>query len=865
MGRFGRLFASFRTPADGAPLHHGWFLPAAFAGLRGLVLRLLFSRLGIPADQAEVVRSLPDDAVVVYVTRQKSTLERLVLHDALGRAGLPVPEIGFFHPVLLWQPLGRLMRILSSHAAHLLRHLRLPDPLADGVLAEELVSGRAALVSLLVTNEYYRRYVKAKTGPLMVLIGLQRQLRRPVYLVPATVFYGERPLTSVEERFDAVVGANRQAGLPTRMWRMVFAPDRVFTEFSPPVNLREVLAEWDGPEQDRRDLAIRLRHRLLDRMAAHRLTVLGPTLRSVEEIKQHLLTDPAQIAFMDAFARRTGRKRPEVRKEALRYVEQIAARPNPRWLRPGLRTASWLLEKMFDGIEVNPDGFRRLKQAAIRCPIILVPSHKSNMDSLVVSSLMVRHHLPCPHAFAGENLDFWPAGPIMRRFGAFFVRRSFKGRGAKLYARIFSAYIHMLLRQGFNLEVFIEGGRSRSGKLLPPKSGMLSVLVGAAREGACRDLAFVPVSVAYEQVPEVASFVEEMGGGEKKPENFFRLLQARKLLRSRHGTIHVHVCDPVFLSDLAAERGGPLTDLDGRTVNGLTRELGQQLLATIDRNTPVTAPALVAAALLNTRERVLEEARIHRDVATLRTHLRFWEALLADPLATDPDNAVTATLGFFVRSRLIQDLSHGGPAAGGPAGTVRVRRRSALDFHRNNCIAAFVPAAYTATAVLARESFLFSSADLQEDVAFFSELFVHEFARDPSRTLDMFVRKSLKAFIDDGILEPHASLPDTYRVTSTGFRKLRLFAGFLKPLLESYALTAGYLAVRTEKKPPAYRKLRSAAASQLRKGAVECEESLSRFTMENALAFFTPLLRRSDAADRMAYHERRIHHFLQFL
>ncbi|MCG6895163.1 MAG: 1-acyl-sn-glycerol-3-phosphate acyltransferase [Desulfobacteraceae bacterium] len=868
MASIGKWFASFKSLAAGVPLHHGWFLPKTWGRLQGWVLSALFSRLRIADDQAQVIRSLPADAVVVYVTRQKTTLERLYLHATLNRAGLPVPEIGFFHPVLLWQPLGRLVRILSAHTLYFFRHFRLPDPLADGALVGELDSGRAALVSLLVTNEYYRRYVKASTGPLMVLIGMQRERRRPVLLIPTSVFYGERPLTSLEARFGAVMGANRQPGLPMRVWRMLFSPDRVFTEFLKPVNLQDVLERWDGPGQDRRDLAIRLRHRLLDLMSAHRLSLMGPTLRSIEEIKQHLLTDPAQIAFMNAFARRTDRSVPDVRKEALGYIEQIAARPNPRWLGPGLRAASWLLDKMFDGIAVNPDGLRRLKEAAIRCPLILVPSHKSNMDSLVVSSLMVRHHLPCPHAFAGENLDFWPTGPIIRRFGAFFVRRSFKGKGAKLYARIFSAYIHMLLEQGFNLEVFIEGGRSRSGKLLAPKLGMLSVLVGAAREGACRDLAFVPISLAYEQVPEVASFVEEMRGGEKKPENFLQLLKARKFLQRRHGTIHIHVCNPVFLSELASERGSSLAGLDARTVNRMTRELGQRILSTIDRHTPITSPALVAAVLLNARERVLDERRIREDVDTLKAHLRFWSSPLAQPLATDPANAVTASLNFFARSRLIHRLPGEGSAVPEPEKQMvrsRRRRRVALDFHRNNCVAAFVPAAYTAAAILARESFLFSSGDLQKDIAFLNELFVQEFAKDPRRPLDFSVRKSIKAFIDDDILEPHPSLPDTYGVTSAGFRKLRLFAGFLKPLLESYAVTAGYLAIRTEKDPPSTRKLRSAAAAQLRKGAIECEEALTRFNLENALSFFTPLLRRSDAADLLAFHERRIRYFLQFL
>ena len=165
-------------------------------------------------------------------------------------------------------------------------------------------------------------------------------------------------------------------------------------------------------------------------------------------------------------------------------------------------------------------------------------------------------------------------GPVFRRFGAFFVRRSLKG--AVFYARVFSEYIHMLLDQGFNIAVFIEGTRSRNGKLLLPKLGMLAVLLNAVRNGACDTSNFVPVFIGYDRVPELGSYIHEMQGGRKEPENFLQMIRARKLLKKRFGKIYLTFCAPISLKDLARRHGTPVWRhwdrvVDHQTAGGAAR------------------------------------------------------------------------------------------------------------------------------------------------------------------------------------------------------------------------------------------------------------------------------------------------------
>src|SRR5690606_28085461 len=148
-----------------------------------------------------------------------------------------------------------------------------------------------------------------------------------------------------------------------------------------------------------------------------------------------------------------------------------------------------------------------------------------------------------PHIAAGKNLNFFPVGRIFRRAGAFFIRRSFKDN--KGYTLAFREYLKKLVQEGYWIEFFLEGGRSRTGKMLTPKFGMLKVIVDAIKSGAAPDLHFVPVYVGYEQVIEEKAFSRELGGAEKKKENLGALISATKVLWAKYGRLYVSFGEPI--------------------------------------------------------------------------------------------------------------------------------------------------------------------------------------------------------------------------------------------------------------------------------------------------------------------------------
>src|SRR5258708_4514845 len=198
---------------------------------------------------------------------------------------------------------------------------------------------------------------------------------------------------------------------------------------------------------------------------------------------------------------------------------------------------------MYSAFEIEHEGIERLRAAYRSGRVVLLPSHKSHVDYMILSRLFMHANMPVPLVAAGDNLSFFPLGPVLRRGGAFFIRRSF--RGDRLYGAVVDAYMRRLIIDGWPLEFFLEGTRSRTGKLLPPKLGLLSIVVDAvlgATEGTTgpgRKVYFCPISIGYERIVEEREYVRELTGGEKKKENVRGLVSAAETALGRYGRLNV--------------------------------------------------------------------------------------------------------------------------------------------------------------------------------------------------------------------------------------------------------------------------------------------------------------------------------------
>ena len=821
--------------------HYTWMLPDKMGSFSTMLLKLFYKGIKVDGQQAEILQGLDEDAIVVYVNKFKSFFEYLFYYNRYQHEKLPYPQMGFDYKVYAWQPLVKLLRIPLAKLNSLVRHGSVPNPFRSGFVKQELLDGRCAFLSLVGKKIFQRRFIKAETDPIQYLIDMQKSIDRPIYIIPQLMFFSKTARRENPTLIDILFGPEDKPGNIRKLVTLFKNSSRVFVEVSEPLNLKGYLASAEACDKTTEYQSLLLRRDLLIQLTSHRQSITGPVRKSREELKESILTTERFQRFMETYAENRDIPIQQVRRKAAGYIEEIAANYRPAFIKVASVMVGWIVRAMFDGFTTNHDVLNRVRNMSQKGPLVLIPSHKSHIDYLILDYVLYHNNLPVPHIAAGKNLSFWPMGPIFRSGGAFFLRRSFGG--AVLYSKVFAEYIHKLLEEGYNVEQFIEGGRSRTGKLLMPKLGLLSILMNAFKNGACKDMLIVPIYVGYDRIIEEKSYLHELGGGKKEPENILQVLRARKFLKKRYGKIYIQFHEPISVNQLLSQQGQPLADMKSKERNAFIRNLGYQIINAINRVTVVTPHGLVAGAVLNFTK---EKFSIGELFSVLETYMRFLttqNAKLSDTLVSHQQAAFEKVVASYTQRKFIESLSKNNEDTNAAREfLINESRRPYLEYYKNTCIAFFIPPAYTAMAILEKDSFRFSASDLHEGYGFWRKFFKFEFAYDVDIRSELHVRKCIKAFIDEGMVIPHQTLPDTYDVTPAGFRKLRIFADFLKTYFESYWIVLNFYMRNPQNKVKAKDRLKKLTARgnrMYKRKEIDRKEALSKVTYQNAVEMFS--------------------------
>ncbi len=848
--------------------HYTWVLPTKLDGFSSLLLKLFYKGIKLEGQQTEIIQGLDEDAIVVYVNKFRSFFEYLFYYNRYQQLDLPYPRIGFDYKVYIWQPLTKLLRVWVAKLDYLVGHRSLPNPFSNGFVKQELIGGRCAFLSLVGKRIFHRRFVKAETDPVQYLIEVQKSIDRPIYLVPQLMFFSKTARREHPTLIDILFGPEDKPGNIRKLVNLFKNNDRVFVEVSQPLNLRSYLESAETRGQTTEYQSLLLRRDLLVQLNAHRQSITGPVRKSREELKENILTTERFQRFMETYAESRDIPIQQVRRKADGYIEEIAANYRPAFIKVASVIVGWIIRMMFDGFTTNHDVLNRVKSMSLKAPLVLIPSHKSHIDYLILDYVLYHNNLPVPHIAAGKNLSFWPMGPLFRSGGAFFLRRSFGG--AVLYSKVFAEYIHKLLEEGYNVEQFIEGGRSRTGKLLMPKLGLLSILMNAFKNGACNDLLMVPIYVGYDRIIEEKSYLHELGGGQKEPENIIQVFRARKFLKKRYGKIYIQFHEPISVNHLLSQRGQSLADMTSKERNAFIRNLGYQIINAINRVTVVTPHGLVAGAVLNFTRDNFSSSELRAILATYMRFLTTQNAKLSDTLVSNQQRAFDKVVASYTQRKFIESLSKGRQEEGAETEySINEGRRPYLEYYKNTCIAFFIPAAYTAMAILERDSFRFTASDLHPGYGFWRKFFKYEFAYDVDIPSEYHVRKCIKAFIDEGMVIPHQTLPDTYDVTPAGFRKLKIFAIFLKTYFESYWIVLNfYMRNPRDKVKPKDRlkKITARGNRMYKRKEVDRKEALSKVTYQNAMEMFSSRgIKGSDDTEKIEVYATALQNALKYL
>ena len=821
--------------------HYRSLLPETPGPVLSRALTLFYCGVRLEEPQRAALRELPAEAIVVYASKKKSDFAFLFAYSRYRAPGMRFPRIGLGGRFFIWQRPAHMARILLAHLVGLLRQGRFPDPYGSGYLRAELLKARAGFFTLIPERRFWWHFGRPPMDPVEFLITVQQTVDVPVLIVPQLMLFSKKPRRAHPTLIDMLFGPEDEPGRLRGLVALFKKRGQAFVEISEPINLRDFLDRPDIQPHATDYQAGILRGEILERFQRHHRSITGPVLKPRTELKESILAGDRFQQFLQTHADSQGISLAEARAKAAGIIDEIGADFSPNWILFYSGIVGWILNNLFDGLVMKAEELAAVKRMSLRGPLVFIPSHKSHVDYLILSYVMYQHDLPCPLVAAGKNLSFWPLGPLFRRGGAFFIRRSF--RGAVLYARTFAEYIHKVLEEGYNLEQFIEGGRSRTGKLLTPKLGLLAIILNAHRNGACRDLVFVPVAIAYDQVLEEKSYLQELGGGDKQPETLRQVLRARKFLKKRWGKVYLTFGTPFSLLEAASRENLSLCDAAPSEAQRFCRGLAQRIALDINRVSVVTAQALAAAAILNTARERFSLAELMAVAEVYLAHLDAVGARLADTLLLDHRRAIAHAATHFVQQKTLEALAADpGDAADAAGFLLNEHRRPVLDYYKNTCIAFFVPAAFTALAILLREAFQFSATELPADVEWLQELFQHEFVFDSDSPAETQTRRMLSVLMDDAVVIPHPSLPDSYNVTAAGYRKLKLFAMFLKTLLESYAIVLHYLMQTPHDEAAGKERIRKIAAlgtRMLKRKEIDHPEALSRIAYENALQYFS--------------------------
>jgi len=521
-----------------------------------------------------------------------------------------------------------------------------------------------------------------------------------IQLVPVTVLVGQRP--SKDSGFTRILFAENWeiGGRLRRLFSTLVNGRKTFVQFSRPISLQDLAAE--GLESS---VALRKVSRILRvHFKRVRTVAIGPDLSHRRTMVDKVIKSPTVSAAIAEKARRDGITPDQARRQATKYVREITANYTYSAIIIAEMLVSWLWNRIYNGIKVN--HFEGLHNQSLGHEVIYVPCHRSHLDYVLVSYLVHEHGFTPPHIAAGVNLNLPLIGPLMRRCGAFFLRRSF--RSHKLYAAVFNEYLSMIQTQGVSIEYFIEGTRSRTGRLLPPKAGMLAMSVRSYLNAPVRPIMFQPVYIGYERLVEGNSYTTELSGKAKRSEKFSDLGKIFSITRHNYGFAHVSLCEPIYLDDLLEQQDPQWQETLRREakrpawLGTMIDDLGQTIMTRINASADVNPVNLLALVMLGTPRHAIGEKQLARQIGL------YQDLLGQKPTperVTVTDKTPEEVISYGFEMKVLQRQEH----TLGDIISIEPERAVGLTFFRNNIAHLMALPSLVACCFLEHRNFLISN------------------------------------------------------------------------------------------------------------------------------------------------------------
>ncbi|WP_397449466.1 glycerol-3-phosphate 1-O-acyltransferase PlsB [Pseudomonas sp. NA-150] len=602
----------------------------------------------------------------------------------------------------------------------------------------------AAFFYLTPEPDWLGRQDKRGAPPTLerLVSAISQNAAEDAQIIPVSVFWGQSPDSESSPWKLLFADSWAVTGRLRQFIRILILGRKTRVQFSAPVHLRELVNENKGHER-----TLRMTQRIL-RVHFRNLktAVIGPDLSHRRNLVKGLVDEPmVKQAILDEAERE---KIPEskAREQALRYGNEIASDYTYSAIRFLEVVLSWFWNKIYDGIKVSHiEGVQAVSPGH---EVIYVPCHRSHIDYLLLSYLLFRNGLTPPHIAAGINLNMPGMGGLLRRGGAFFMRRTFKGN--PLYSAVFNEYLHTLFTKGFPVEYFVEGGRSRTGRMLRPKPGMLSITLRSFLRNSRMPIVFVPVYIGYERVLEGRTYLGELRGASKKKESIFDMLKVFGALKQRFGQVSVNFGEPIKLAefldheqpDWRQQELGP--QFRPAWLNETTNRLGERVAQRLNEAAAINPVNLVALALLSTNKLALDDQAMAR---VLDLYLTLLRRVPYSPHTTLPEGDGKALIEYVKGMDLLSEQKD----ALGKILYLDEQNAVLMTYYRNNVLHIFalpslLASFFQSSSRMTREQLLRYTRALYPYLQ--SELFI----RWTLDELDGVIDQWLEAFVEQGLL-----------------------------------------------------------------------------------------------------------------
>ncbi|MCX8123033.1 MAG: 1-acyl-sn-glycerol-3-phosphate acyltransferase [Spirochaetes bacterium] len=798
---------------------------------------VLFNTIDFDDESRSRIEECAKKGHIVYASFQSSNLSLLILYNLLRRHKYPVPVFALEYNPFWFQDIGFITRRLWQFFSSTVLGKQYEYVLDTDYVESLIKDNKSILFSLLSKRYFLKRYTEVKYDSLRYLIEVQKRIDDPIYLLPEMIFWNRNP-----ERSGSPLGplysiissqATGDKSLLFAWLTIMKSATPPFVRISQPINLKEEIA--NAKVADTRQLAVMLRNKLLEDYYHEKRTILGPVLKSQQEMMERVLYHPNVENEIKRIAQEDGVSEAKLRKQAYKYFKEIAANFSILYIRLFEMALDWMFRKIFDGIRYDPKAIEEIRQAATKGPLVLTPCHKSHLDYLLLSYVFYKNKMSPPYIAAGVNLSFFPMGTIFRHSGAFFIRRTF--RGLKLYPTVFKQYVKTIISEGYTIEFFIEGGRSRTGKVAFPKLGFLSYITEAIDEGYNTDLVFVPISINYDRILEESSYVQELKGKEKEKESVVSMMQSSKLLNRKYGMVYINF-NRVFTLKEIKNKFNPVNVPEAVAMN---------IVRKINEVVTITPFSLTTTAILMSSVKGFSREMVKSNFESLYDYCEYKGYQLSDALKNrnNFDEIIDYVIQSFKEDKILESLKVVGE--GKKLETMPdmyvlpEENRPRMIFYKNSIIHYFLPLTFSSLALRIMNKNKDTSLDsFRSEYVYIRDLFMKEFIYPEDMLEDVMVSiqdaikyMQLKGFAS--ITKNSIAINDDREMDA----QLRFFGRILQEYLESYYVVCKTLLPKKRiqiQKKDLLTEIRKNGVKMYHTGEIMLSESLSLPNYTNALS-----------------------------